>query len=36
MDKLPAGGGILEILFTIFMVLLVTDIPGLTKVFSFT
>jgi len=34
MDKLPAGGGILEILFTIFMVLL--DIPGLTKVFSFT
>ena len=36
MDKLPAGGDILGILFTIFIVLLVTDILGFTKVFPFT
>ena len=36
MDQLPAGGDILGVLFTIFIVLLVTDILGLTKVFPFT
>jgi hypothetical protein len=36
LDQLPAGGDILGLLFTIFIVLLVTDILGLTKVFSFT
>lgn len=37
LDKMPAGGdGILGILFTIFIVLLITDILGFTKVFSFT
>jgi len=35
-DQAPAGGDILGILFTIFIVLLVTDILGLTKVFPFT
>lgn len=35
-DTMPAGGDILSILFTIFVVLLVTDILGFTKVFSFT
>ncbi len=35
-DTLPAGGDILGILFTIFIVLLVTDILGFTKVFPFT
>jgi len=35
-DTMPAGGDILGILFTIFVVLLVTDILGFTKVFSFT
>ena len=33
----PAGGdGVLGVLFTVFIVLLVTDILGLTKVFPFT
>ncbi len=36
LDKMPAGGDILGILFTIFIVLLVTDILGFTKVFPFT
>jgi len=40
LDQLPAGGGpigdILSFLFTVFIVLLITDILGLTKVFSFT
>ncbi|MDD2915201.1 MAG: PA2779 family protein [Gallionella sp.] len=36
LDKMPAGGDIIGILFTIFIVLLVTDILGFTKVFSFT
>ena len=36
LDKLPAGGDVLGILFTIFIVLLVTDIMGFTKVFPFT
>lgn len=35
-DTMPAGGDILSILFTIFVVLLVTDILGFTKVFPFT
>jgi hypothetical protein len=35
-DQAPAGGDILGVLFTIFIVLLVTDILGLTKVFPFT
>ncbi|MCL4471083.1 MAG: PA2779 family protein [Sulfuricella sp.] len=36
LDKMPAGGDILGILFTIFVILLVTDILGFTKVFPFT
>lgn len=36
LDKMPAGGEIIGILFTIFIVLLVTDILGFTKVFPFT
>jgi len=36
MDQMPAGGDILGILFTVFVILLVTDILGLTNVFSFT
>lgn len=36
MDQAPAGGDILGIIFTVFIVLLVTDILGLTKVFPFT
>lgn len=40
LDQLPAGGdgigNILDFIFTIFIVLLITDIFGLTKVFSFT
>ncbi len=35
-DQLPAGGDVLGILFTIFIVLLITDILGFTKVFPFT
>jgi hypothetical protein len=35
-DSLPAGGDVLGILFTVFIVLLVTDILGFTKVFPFT
>ncbi len=35
-DNAPAGAGIAGALATIFIVLLVTDILGLTKVFSFT
>ena len=35
-DQAPAGGDVLGILFTIFIILLVTDILGLTKVFPFT
>ena len=35
-DQAPAGGEILGMLFTVFIVLLVTDILGLTKVFPFT
>ncbi|MDO8811751.1 MAG: PA2779 family protein [Gallionella sp.] len=36
LDTMPAGGEIIGILFTIFIVLLVTDILGFTKVFPFT
>ena len=36
LDQMPAGGEIIGLLFTIFIVLLVTDILGLTKVFPFT
>jgi hypothetical protein len=32
----PAGGDVLGIVFTVFVILLVTDILGLTKVFPFT
>lgn len=35
-DQAPAGGDILGVVFTVFIVLLVTDILGLTKVFPFT
>ncbi len=36
LDKLPAGGSVLGVLFAVFVILLVTDILGLTKVFPFT
>lgn len=32
----PAGGDVLGVMFTVFIILLVTDIMGLTKVFPFT
>jgi len=35
-DKAPAGADILGLVFTVFIVLLVTDILGFTKVFPFT
>lgn len=35
-DQAPAGAGVVGVLFTVFLVLLVTDILGLTKVFPFT
>lgn len=35
-DQAPAGGDIVGVAFTLFIVLLVTDILGLTKVFPFT
>jgi hypothetical protein len=38
-DQLPAGGDggeVLGILFAVFVILLITDILGLTKVFPFT
>lgn len=35
-DSLPAGGDILGILLTVFIVLLITDILGFTKIFPFT
>jgi hypothetical protein len=35
-DEAPAGADILGIVFTVFIVLLVTDILGFTKVFPFT
>ena len=36
LDQLPAGGDILGVLLTVFIILLITDILGLTKVFPFT
>ena len=36
LDQLPAGGDIIGVLLTVFIVLLITDILGLTKVFPFT
>ena len=36
LDKVPAGGDIIGVLFAVFVILLVTDILGFTKVFSFT
>jgi hypothetical protein len=35
-DQAPVGGDILGILFTVFIILLITDILGLTKVYPFT
>jgi hypothetical protein len=36
-DNLPAGGSdVLGVVFTVFVILLITDILGLTKVFPFT
>jgi len=35
-DSLPAGGDVIGVLLTIFVVLLITDILGFTKVFPFT
>jgi hypothetical protein len=35
MDELPAGG-LLELILLVFVILLITDILGLTKVFPFT
>ena len=35
-DQAPAGAGVVGVLFSIFLILLVTDILGLTKVFPFT
>ncbi len=35
-DSAPAGGDVVGVLFTVFVILLVTDIMGLTKVFPFT
>lgn len=35
-DQLPAGGDVLGLVFAVFVILLVTDILGFTKVFPFT
>lgn len=35
-DQAPAGGDIVGVLFTVFIILLITDILGLTKVYPFT
>lgn len=35
-DQAPAGGNVLGVLFAVFIILLVTDILGLTKIFPFT
>lgn len=35
-DQAPAGAGVVGVLFSVFLILLVTDIMGLTKVFPFT
>ncbi len=35
-DQLPAGGDVLGVIFAVFVILLITDILGFTKVFPFT
>jgi hypothetical protein len=35
-DQMPAGGDVIGVVFLVFIILLVTDILGLTKVFPFT
>ncbi len=35
-DRAPAGGDVIGVIFTVFIVLLITDILGWTKVFPFT
>jgi hypothetical protein len=35
-DQLPAGGDVLGVLFAVFIILLITDVIGVTKVFPFT
>jgi hypothetical protein len=35
-DTLPAGGDVIGVVFAVFIILLVTDILGFTKVFPFT
>ena len=35
-DNAPAGGNVLGVLFTVFVILLITDILGFTKIFPFT
>jgi hypothetical protein len=35
-DEAPAGAGVVGVLFSIFVILLITDILGFTKVFPFT
>ena len=35
-NQMPAGGDVLGIIFTLFIILLITDILGFTKVFPFT
>ena len=35
-DQAPAGGDVVGVLFSVFLILLVTDILGFTKVFPFT
>jgi hypothetical protein len=35
-DQMPAGGDVLGVIFLVFIILLITDILGLTKVFPFT
>lgn len=36
LDELPAGGNVIGVLFAVFVILLITDILGLTRVFPFT
>jgi hypothetical protein len=35
-DEAPAGAGVVGVMFSVFLILLVTDILGFTKVFPFT
>ena len=36
LDEMPAGGSVLGVVFLVFVILLVTDILGFTRVFPFT